>query len=89
MSLSLLRDNITKKLGDRVDAASTRAINMRVNVDSHTDGYALVQADTLAEARTYAEAAKIVQEEYKRLTEAPKIEDAPQVAQKQKEKIYG
>lgn len=73
MSLSYLRDAVLKKLQERVDAATMRAINMRVNMESRADGYALSQADSLSEARAYAEAAKLVIEEYKRLTEAEKM----------------
>lgn len=78
MSLSHFRDSITNKLQERVDAAAARAINVRVNVETTSDGYALVQADTLSEARAYAEAAKIVLQEYKRMTEAPETEPAPE-----------
>lgn len=92
MSLSFFRDALTAKLQERVDAAAGRAINMRVHADSRVDGYALLQTDTLAEARTYAEAAKIVIEEYKRLTETTQSIDSPKLDKPTKQgdnSIYG
>lgn len=93
MSLSYLRDAVVKKLQERVDAATNRAINMRVNMESRADGYALAQSDALSEARAYAAAQQLVIEEYKRLTEAEKMPTAENVVNvttgKRKEATYG
>lgn len=95
MSLSYLRDAVIKRLQDKVDAAAEKAINMRVHQSSTADGYALTQADTLAEARAFAEAQKIIIDEYKRLTDAPETRDetpeAETTAPKQNKEtsIYG
>lgn len=89
MSLSFFREAISKKLQERVDVASTRAINMRVHAESSADGYALVQADTLAEARAFAEAINIITTEYKRMTETTPTEKEPAKNTQPKEKIYG
>jgi stage V sporulation protein SpoVS len=91
MTLSFLRDAITKRLQDKVDAAGARAINMRVHTAATADGYALVQVDTLAEARAFAEAVKIVIEEYKRLVEQTVAETPGEVPQgtKKETSIYG
>ncbi len=89
MSLSILRDAVAKKFQERVDKAAERAINMRVHAESHTDGYALVQADTLAEARAFGEAIKLLTDEYKRLTEAPQTQQDVAETPKVREKIYG
>ena len=90
MTLAFLRDAITKVLQDRVDALAQSAIDMRVHPEMRSDTYALVQADKLAQARAFAEAAKIVVQEYKKLTEAPAADAPKDVEQpKVKEKPYG
>lgn len=90
MSLSFLRDAITKALQERVDAATNRAINLRVHAESTADGYALIQADALAEARAFATAAQVVVDEYRKMTEtAVKPEDAPMAQQQRRENVYG
>lgn len=89
MSLSQFRDSITAKLQDKVDALSTAAINMRVHPEMSSDMYAMLQLDKLAEARAFASAAKIVIDEYKRMTEAPPTEDSPKPQEQVKANIYG
>ncbi len=90
MSLAYLRDGIIKRLQRETDALGQAAIDMRVHSQISADTYAMMQVDRLAEARALARAAKIVIEEYKRLTETPQTEDEPQsAAQKQtKETVY-
>lgn len=93
MSLSYLRDAIIKTLQARADAATNRAINMRVRPASHdipamsADEYALYQTDVLSEARTYAEALRLVGAEYAKLIEPEKVVDI--TTQPKKGPVYG
>jgi hypothetical protein len=81
MSLSVLRDSIQRKLQERADAATSRAINMRVRPGSadipamSCEEYALTQVDSLTEARVYMMAMQIVTDEYRRMTEPEKAAD--------------
>lgn len=91
MSLSHYRDSMLKRLQTMTDTAANKAINMRIHPQLTADTYALVQADTLSEARAYAEAAKIVIDEYRKLTEATKDgePEGDEPKQEKREKIYG
>jgi hypothetical protein len=72
MSLSHYRDSVTAALQKQVDLLAQSAIDMRVHPEMKSDTYAMVQVDKLAQARAYADAARIVIAEYKKLTEVPK-----------------
>lgn len=81
MSLPVFKDSINRKLQERADAATTRAINMRVRPASETipamscEEYALGQIDALTEARVYMLAMQVVTDEYRRMTEPEKAQD--------------
>lgn len=92
MSLSHFRDSINAKFQDKIDGAAQRAINMRVHANTRVDGYAMIQADTLAEARAFGEAMNIVTAEYKRMTETIQSVEKPQLEPTSKpgdNSIYG
>lgn len=75
MSLSYLRDAIVQRLQTEVDKATNDAVNMRVHQESTSDNYALKQVDTLAAARAFAAAARVVIEEYAKMVEPEKVVD--------------
>ena len=93
MSLSHYRDSITECLQKQIDLLAQQAIDMRVHPSMSSDTYALVQVDKLAQARAYADAARIVIAEYKRMTETPAQQDETQEKGDQPEKkekpLYG
>ena len=94
MSLHFLRDNIARRLQERADNASTRAINMRVRPASEAipamscEEYALLQVDALTEARIYMQAILVVTEEYRRMTEPEKAPDQTQVVPLKTGSVY-
>lgn len=91
MSLSYLRDNITKALQERADAASTRAMNNHPSTHNSADTYAMQSIDALSEARAYLYAIQIVSTEYKNMIEPEKKPDMDetQQARPKGESIYG
>lgn len=96
MSYALLKDNIIRQLQELVDLRTNNAVNMRprfgdVSMNAMTtDEYAMQQIDTLAEARALALAARIVNDEYKKLVEPEKSGEENQTQQaKPKENLYG
>lgn len=82
MSLPVLKDSIIRKLQEKADEATTRAINMRVRPASESipamscEEYALLQVDALTEARIYMEAIRVTTQEYRRMTEPEKAQNA-------------
>lgn len=72
MSLDFLRQSIVKALEDAATERTNRAINMRANIGIPADQYAMMQAQTLAEAFALQQAARIVNAEYKKMTDPPK-----------------
>lgn len=93
MSLSHYRESITKALQESVDKLAQEAIDMRVHPQMTADTYAMVQVDKLAQARAYADAARIVIKEYKKMTEAPQDGAEPEgetttAAQAKQKDIY-
>lgn len=91
MSLSYLRDNITKQLQERADAASTRAMNNHPSTHSSADTYAMQSVDALSEARAYLTAIQIVSAAYKDMIEPEKKPDMneTQQAKPKGETLYG
>lgn len=93
MSLSYLRDNITKALQERADAASTRAMNNHPSTHSSADTYAMQSVDALSEARAYLMAIQIVSKAYQDLIEPEKKagqeDDQTQKAEPKGERFYG
>lgn len=85
MSLSYLRDAIIKSLEERADKLANVAINFRVQAVTSTDEYAMNVADTLAQARAYTDAIKIVIAEYKKMTEAEQPNEMASDPQKQQQ----
>lgn len=94
MSLSYLRDNILKALQELVDARTNDAINMRPryadpSMAAMTTGeYAMQQINTLAEARALALAARIVADEYKKITQPEKTGEKEKTEAQPKSEIY-
>ncbi len=90
MSLSYLRDAIIQRLQTEVDRSTNDAVNMRVHLETTSDNYALKQVDTLASARAFATAARVVIEEYQKMVEPEKnpAETRP-ATEKIKGPVYG
>lgn len=89
MSLSQFRESINKRLGEEADKLANEVIDMRVHPEFRADSYALVQVDKLAQARAFAKAAQIITQEYKRLTESPSEQAAPNTPTTKREATYG
>jgi hypothetical protein len=94
MSLPYLRDGIMRRLQERADAATSRAINIRVRPASETipamscEEYAMIQVDALTEARVLLQAIHIVNDEYNRMTQPEKVQEQAAAPAKKQESVY-
>lgn len=94
MSLDALRNACNKYFQERADAATSRAISIRMRPPSpnipgmSAEEYAMTSIDLLTEARIWLEAQKVITNEYRKLTEPEKAPDQDEPP-KQPRRMYG